>query len=86
MSFNDLEEGLAFENIVGKGEDAGNQDFYAPSSIDWWHIVFGLSVCPFVHMFVCLSAESFTLAIAFEWLVIQLSYFIYIFFGVKPFL
>ena len=49
-----------------------------PTSIDRGHIVFGLSVC--------LSAKTFTLAIAFEWYVIYLSYFTYIFRRVKPFL
>ena len=30
------------------------------------HIVFGLSVCPSVHLSVCLSAKTFTLALGFE--------------------
>ena len=61
------------ENDVGKGENAGCQHchlyppcflyFYTPTWIDWGHIVFGL----FVHLSVCLSAKTFTLAISFDW-------------------
>ena len=39
--------------------------FYPPTSIDWGYIVFGQSVCR--SRSVCLSAKTFTLAIAFEW-------------------
>ena len=41
------------------------------------HIVFGSS---FVCLFVCL--QKLTLAIAFEWYVMELSYFLYLFLGV----
>jgi hypothetical protein len=46
--------------------------FYAPVSKDRGHIVFGQSVC----LFVCLTL---TLTISFEWQVIGLSYFIYVY-------
>ena len=41
--------------------------FYAPTSIDRGHIVFGLSICLFLHLSICLSTKTSTLAIAFEW-------------------
>ena len=60
-------------------------DFYAPASVDQGHIVFGLSVSPSVCLSVCLSAKTLTFAIAFEWYVIKLSFFTYIYpLGVKP--
>ena len=40
--------------------------FYAPASVDWRHIVFGLFVCRSVCLSVSLSAKTFTLAISFD--------------------
>ena len=37
-----------------------------PTSVDWGHIVFGLSFCLFVCVSVCLSAKTCTLAIPFK--------------------
>ena len=42
------------ENIVGKGENAGNQHFYAPVSKDLEHIVLPWSISPSVCPSVCL--------------------------------
>ena len=56
------------------------ETFYAPASVDRGHIVFSGSGCPFVRK------KDLTLAIALGWLVIEFSYFTYVFLGVRPFL
>ena len=45
--------------------------YYAPALIDWGHIVFALSVC--LSVFVC--KKLLTLAVTFEWQVIEPSLF-----------
>ena len=56
------QEMQSFENIVGKGENAGNQHFYAPASKDWGHFVLPLyvrpSICPSICLSICLSAQT----------------------------
>ena len=59
---------------------------YAPALIDRGHIILACPfVCPSICSFVC-PQKLLTLTLAFEWLVIELSHFTYVFFGVKPFL
>ena len=64
------------ENIVRKGE---NCFYYSPPP----RIDQGKQFL--AYPFVCLSSKTFTMAIAFKLWVIKLSYFTYIFLGVKPF-
>ena len=41
--------------------------FYAAALIDRAYIFFGVPICLFIHLSVCLSKKMFTLVISFDW-------------------
>ena len=55
---------IRLSNVLWGKQNAGNQQFYAPASLDWGHIVFGLSDCRCI----CFVRKNFNIGHIF-WLV-----------------
>ena len=83
MSWNEMQKIYKHKKVVTHVSPRKRNAFYAPASVDRGHTVFYLLVCLYTNLSVCPQKKPPTLAITFEWCVIELSYFTCVFLVVR---